>query len=103
MRTGLDFLKKFYIAALEAGASEIVVVDTIEARGPETVEILVREVPQRVGADIPVPITGITTSAWPPLVRSPPCAAGQHGFRAGSTAWERARQRRYRRDCAGVA
>jgi len=53
-RTGLDFLKKVYLAALEAGASEIVVVDTIGACGPEAVEILVREVCQWVGQGIPV-------------------------------------------------
>ena len=38
-RTELDFLKKVYLAALDAGASEIVVVDTIGACGPEAVEI----------------------------------------------------------------
>ena len=37
-RTELDFLKRVYLAALEAGASEIVVVDTIGACGPEAVE-----------------------------------------------------------------
>jgi isopropylmalate/homocitrate/citramalate synthase len=45
-RTELDFLKQVCLAALEAGASEIVVVDTIGACGPEAVEILVREVCQ---------------------------------------------------------
>ena len=53
-RTELDFLKKVYLAALEAGASEVVVVDTIGACGPEAVEILVREVCQWVGPSIPV-------------------------------------------------
>ena len=53
-RTELDFLKKVYIAALDAGASEIVVVDTIGACGPEAVEILVREVCQWVGPNVPV-------------------------------------------------
>ncbi|HYK49908.1 MAG TPA: hypothetical protein VEU94_09280 [Terriglobales bacterium] len=53
-RTELDFLKQVYLAALEAGASEIVVVDTIGACGPEAVEILVREVCQWVGSDVPV-------------------------------------------------
>jgi isopropylmalate/homocitrate/citramalate synthase len=53
-RTELDFLKQAYLAALEAGASEIVVVDTIGACGPEAVEILVREVCQWVGPDVPV-------------------------------------------------
>ena len=48
-RTELDFLKKVYLAALEAGASEIVVVDTIGACGPEAVEFLVREVCEWVG------------------------------------------------------
>lgn len=53
-RTELDFLKKVYLAALDAGADEIVVVDTIGACGPEAVEILVREVCSWVGPKIPV-------------------------------------------------
>ena len=53
-RTELDFLKRVYLAALVAGASEIVVVDTIGACGPEAVEILVREVCQWVGPNVPV-------------------------------------------------
>lgn len=53
-RTDLDFLKRVYLAALEAGASEIVVVDTIGACGPEAVELLVREVCQWVGPGVPV-------------------------------------------------
>ncbi len=51
-RTELDFLKRVYLAALDAGASEIVVVDTIGACGPEAVEILVREVCQWVGPNV---------------------------------------------------
>jgi isopropylmalate/homocitrate/citramalate synthase len=53
-RTELDFLKRVYLAALDAGASEIVVADTIGACGPEAVEILVREVCQWVGPNVPV-------------------------------------------------
>src|ERR1700691_1657810 len=53
-RTELDFLKRLYLSALEAGASEIVVVDTIGACGPEAVEFLVREVCQWVGPSVPV-------------------------------------------------
>jgi isopropylmalate/homocitrate/citramalate synthase len=53
-RTDLDFLKRIYLAALEAGASEIVVVDTIGACGPEAVEFLVREVCAWVGPNVPV-------------------------------------------------
>jgi isopropylmalate/homocitrate/citramalate synthase len=53
-RTDLDFLKRIYLAALEAGATEIVVVDTIGACGPEAVEFLVREVCAWVGPNVPV-------------------------------------------------
>jgi len=53
-RTDLGFLKKIYLAALEAGAAEIVVVDTIGACGPEAVEFLVREVCACVGPSVPV-------------------------------------------------
>src|SRR5947208_2612685 len=48
-RTDQAFLKQIYLAALEAGAAEIVVVDTIGACGPEAVEYLVREVCAWVG------------------------------------------------------
>jgi isopropylmalate/homocitrate/citramalate synthase len=53
-RTELDFLKKVYLAALDAGAAEIVVVDTIGACGPEAAEFLVREVCDWVGPNTPV-------------------------------------------------
>jgi len=53
-RTELDFLKKVYLAALDAGAAEIVVVDTIGACGPEAAELLVKEVCDWVGPNIPV-------------------------------------------------
>jgi len=57
-RTELEFLKKIYLAALKAGATEIVVVDTIGACGPEAVEFLVREVCQWVGPNTPVHFHG---------------------------------------------
>jgi isopropylmalate/homocitrate/citramalate synthase len=53
-RTELGFLKKIYLAALEAGATEIVVVDTIGSCGPEAVEFLVGEVCRWVGPTVPV-------------------------------------------------
>ena len=53
-RTELGFLKRTYLAALEAGASEVVVVDTIGACGPEAAEFLVREVCTWVGPDLPL-------------------------------------------------
>ncbi|HEY6303608.1 MAG TPA: hypothetical protein VIX14_11115 [Terriglobales bacterium] len=53
-RTDLGFLKKVYLEALNAGASEIVVVDTIGACSPEAAGLLVKEVCSWVGPKIPV-------------------------------------------------
>ena len=53
-RTELEFLKKVYLAALDAGAEEIVVVDTIGACGPEAAAYLVSEVCRWVGPGVPV-------------------------------------------------
>lgn len=53
-RTELGFLKRVYLAALEAGAAEIVVVDTIGACGPEAAEFLVAQVCDWVSASVPV-------------------------------------------------
>ncbi len=52
-RTDLAFLKDVYSVAIEAGADEISVVDTIGACSPEAVEYLIREVKSWVG-DTPV-------------------------------------------------
>jgi isopropylmalate/homocitrate/citramalate synthase len=57
-RTELEFLKKVYLSALEAGAAEIVVVDTIGACGPEAVEYLVTQVCGWVGPNTPVHFHG---------------------------------------------
>lgn len=57
-RTDLEFLRRVYEAALEAGAAEIVVVDTIGACGPEAVEFLVRQVREWVGPAVPVHFHG---------------------------------------------
>ncbi len=57
-RSRLDFLKQAYLVALEAGAAEIVVVDTIGACGPEAVEFLVRQVCEWAGPEIPVHFHG---------------------------------------------
>ena len=53
-RTGLEFLKQVYMAALEAGSAELVVVDTIGACGPEAAEFLSREVCAWAGPGVPV-------------------------------------------------
>src|SRR5260370_10028842 len=53
-RTELEFLKTVYLSALDAGAKELVVVDTIGACGPEAAEYLTRQVCQWAGKDVPV-------------------------------------------------
>jgi len=57
-RTDLGFLREIYAAGLEAGASEVAVVDTIGACTPEAIEGLIREVKSWVGPDIPVHFHG---------------------------------------------
>ncbi len=57
-RTELEHLKKVYQAAIEAGADEVVVVDTIGVCGPEAVEFLVRQVREWVGEKIPIHFHG---------------------------------------------
>src|SRR5579883_359949 len=57
-RTELEFLRKVYTTAIEAGAAEIVVVDTIGACGPEAVEFLVRQTREWVGPQVPVHFHG---------------------------------------------
>lgn len=53
-RTDLDFLKRVYLAAMNAGAKEIVIVDTIGACGPEAAEFLTREVRSWLGPGVPL-------------------------------------------------
>src|SRR6202163_4000584 len=57
-RTDLGVLREFYRSALDAGAEELVVVDTIGACGPEAVEFLVRQVREWVGAKVPLHFHG---------------------------------------------
>lgn len=57
-RTDLDSLRAVYQAAREAGADEVVVVDTIGACSPEAVEFLVRQVRTWVGPETPVHFHG---------------------------------------------
>jgi isopropylmalate/homocitrate/citramalate synthase len=57
-RSELDFLKQVYLAALEAGADEVVVVDTIGACNPEAVEFLVGQVREWVGDGVPIHFHG---------------------------------------------
>ena len=57
-RTDLDVLRDFYRCALDAGAEELVVVDTIGACGPEAVQFLVSSVREWVGAQVPLHFHG---------------------------------------------
>ncbi len=57
-RTDLDFLRKVYLTALESGAAEIVVVDTIGACGPEAAEFLVRQTREWIGPQVPLHFHG---------------------------------------------
>lgn len=53
-RADLAFLKSIYQAALDAGAEEAVIVDTIGACGPEAVEFIVGQVREWLGPKIPI-------------------------------------------------
>ena len=57
-RTELETLRDFYSNALDAGAEELVVVDTIGACGPEAVEFLVRQVREWAGPQVPLHFHG---------------------------------------------
>ena len=57
-RTELNTLRDFYKTAIDAGAEELVVVDTIGACGPEAVEFLVRQVREWVGPQVPLHFHG---------------------------------------------
>ncbi|MBA2357306.1 MAG: homoaconitate hydratase [Actinobacteria bacterium] len=57
-RADLAFLERIYRAAVDAGASEIVVVDTIGAATPETAAMLVERACAWVGPDVPVHFHG---------------------------------------------
>lgn len=57
-RADLNFLRRIYRAAIDAGADEAVVVDTIGACGPEAVEYLVGQVRDWLGPSIPVHFHG---------------------------------------------
>jgi isopropylmalate/homocitrate/citramalate synthase len=70
----LEFLKTVYLSALDAGAKELVVVDTIGACGPEASEYLTRQVCQWAGKGVPVHFHGhndfgMATACAVPAVR----------------------------------
>ncbi len=57
-RSEFAFLREVYAAAIDAGASEVAVVDTIGACSPEAVGIIIKEVRGWIGADMPLHFHG---------------------------------------------
>jgi isopropylmalate/homocitrate/citramalate synthase len=57
-RSDLDFLREVYSRAIDSGASEVAVVDTIGACAPEAVEYLVSEVRGWIGDRMPLHFHG---------------------------------------------
>ena len=57
-RSDLDFLHEVYSRAIENGAAEVAVVDTIGACAPEAVESLIRTVRGWVGPEVPLHFHG---------------------------------------------
>jgi isopropylmalate/homocitrate/citramalate synthase len=53
-RADLEFVRRVYEGAVEAGAAEVVVVDTLGIATPEAAAFLVGEVADRLGPDVPV-------------------------------------------------
>ena len=53
-RADLEFLRQAYESAVEAGAQEVVVVDTLGIATPEAAAFLVTEVVERLDAEVPV-------------------------------------------------
>lgn len=57
-RSDLGFLREVYERAIETGAAEVAVVDTIGACAPEAVENLIRTVRQWIGPNMPLHFHG---------------------------------------------
>ena len=57
-RSDLAYLQEVYARAIETGASEVAVVDTIGACAPEAAENLIRTVRQWIGPDMPLHFHG---------------------------------------------
>ena len=53
-RADLEFVRRVYEGAVEAGAREVVVVDTLGVATPEAAAFLVGEVSERLGHDVPI-------------------------------------------------
>ena len=71
-RADLEFVRVAYESAVEAGAQEVVVVDTLGIATPEAAAFLVGEVAERLDTRCPSTGTATTTSASRPPQRSRP-------------------------------
>ena len=80
-RAERDFYRRVYSSAVEAGAREVVVVDTLGIASPEAVADLVGRTVELVGAEMPVHFHGHDDSASPPQARSQLSAPAQVGSR----------------------
>jgi len=90
-RTELEFLRTVYLSALDAGAKELVVVDTIGACGPEAAEYLTRQVCGWAGKGVPVHFHGHNDFGMATACAVAAVRGERPGSRARSTAWANAR------------
>ena len=84
-RAELDFFRRAYEAAVEAGAKEAVVVDTIGIATPEGAAYLVGQA--STGSTSRCTGTATTTSGWRQPPRSLRCRRGRPGCTGRSTGW----------------
>ena len=86
-RADLEFYRRAYESAVEAGATEVVVVDTIGIATPEAAAYLVGQTVDWLGGEIPSTGTAMTTSGSALQPRSRPSRRERRGCRARSTGW----------------
>jgi Xaa-Pro aminopeptidase len=86
-RADLEFTRRVYEAAVEAGAKEVAVVDTLGIATPEAAAFLVNEVVERLDYAFPSTGTVTTTSASRRRRRLRRCRREPRGCRAPSTVW----------------
>ena len=105
-RADPGYFETVYKTAIEAGAQEAVVVDTIGIASPEAVADLVGRTKEWLGPTCRSTSTVTTTSASPPPLRSLRCGRARPGSREPSTAWASVRaMRTFRRShsrCAAL-
>ena len=86
-RADLDFYRRAYEAAVEAGAQEVVVVDTIGIATPEAAAYLVGQTVDWLGGEIPVHWHGHDDFGLGTAAASRPSRPVRPGCRGRSTGW----------------